>query len=378
MPDASAPSYDVCMPLWVLTDSAALFDLLLSPPPLPPPLCPTDNLLLQHELLTPALVAQLSVLADSSATTLARLSPATLVAQFLPRLLPEAWRSADGPVQWQQQQQPDAVGSSFDSAATGADDCGADARLVSSNSSSSSIAVTWEWLQALWQWLATRRTELRALQGCGWPVLPVLHGRLVELRQLPESPVVAHGGDGWPPGLERVLGMLGVTVLDSESFELPLDALLQNCVHRPGAPGVAAAACAALGLHATADASSSSSSNTIPMPQLSLADARLLRAFLLRAHWFDAAKPGSSEHSSLLLLARRLPMYERANTTRAAPDASAAALVPLEPDCALAPAGAELTIATTHGALQQHVAHTHAPQYAPDAAQSLQVALTAP
>lgn len=207
------------------------------------------------------------------------------------------------------------------------------------------LMFTREWLQALWQWLAARRQDLQLLVGCGWPLLPVLVSQLVPLRPLEQSAVVMPGADAWPAGLAEVLGKLGVHVLDSDSFELPVDSLKGLCVHSSGGTGVAAALSAALQL-------------TQQQPQqqdvvgnLSASDRRLLRSFLLQPTWYAGAATAAPV-VQLRRVARQLPLYKVANSCQpqlqeeAAGQAAEGEPVELEPvfvnlegTCCLTPAG---------------------------------------
>jgi hypothetical protein len=214
-----------------------------------------------------------------------------------------------------------------------------------------------EWLQGLWQWLSARRTDLPLLLSTGWPLLPVQDNQLVPLQLLASSPVVAAGGDSWPDGLAAVLQKLGCFVLDTAGFELPLEALLQHCVHRPSGAGVAAAICAALGWGGYAAAGQELSmqqqlAGQAASERLTVDDARILRAFLLHQRWFSGAAAagaaGDVGQRALLLVAQQLPLYELANKSlmRQASDdeqqrqeVGRHATVALSAGCCLAPAG---------------------------------------
>lgn len=56
--------------------------------------CHAGHLLLDVQLLSPALVAQLSLLASYGSSNLRSLSVHGLVTHMLPRLLPSSWRQA--------------------------------------------------------------------------------------------------------------------------------------------------------------------------------------------------------------------------------------------------------------------------------------------
>lgn len=228
-----------------------------------------------------------------------------------------------------------------------------------------------EWLQGLWQWLSARRTDLPLLLSCGWPLLPVQGGTLVPMQPHASSAVVAAGGDSWPEGLAAVLQKLGCFVLDTVGFELPLEALLQHCVHRPSGAGVAAAVCAAPGWGASVAAGQQLSrqqqlSGEEVAGSLTVDEARILRGFLLQQRWFSgaagaAAAGGDASMRGLLLVVQQLPLYELANSKslqQAVPAASARrgleqgqerqqaqqeavqqGTVALSPGCCLAPAG---------------------------------------
>lgn len=135
-----------------------------------------------------------------------------------------------------------------------------------------------EWLQGLWQWLSTHRTDLPVLVDCGWPILPVKGNKLVPLQPLSSSAVLISSSELWPAGLSEVLtGSLGCHVLDCDSFELPVEQLLQMSVHRSGGAGVAAAVSCSGVLEDTRQL------------QLSAAEARLISGFLLQEKWFATA-----------------------------------------------------------------------------------------
>jgi len=162
------------------------------------------------------------------------------------------------------------------------------------------------------------------------------------------------GADAWPAGLIEVLGKLGVHVLDSDSFELPVDSLKGLCVHASGGTGVAAALSAA--------------HQQPPQQQdvfgsLSASDRRLLRSFLLQPTWYAGAATAAPV-VQLRRVARQLPLYEVANSCQpqlqeeAAGQAGEAGpavelepvFVSLEGTCCLTPAGV-LWCHCSHGML---------------------------
>jgi hypothetical protein len=196
-------------------------------------------------------------------------------------------------------------------------------------------------------------------------------GKLVPLQALASSAVVAPGAESWPDGLAGVLQKLGCFVLDMAGFELPLEALLQHCVHRPSGVGVAAAVCAALGWSGNVATGRQLSSQQQQAAErvggsLGLDDVRILRSFLLQQRWFSgSAGDDDAGVRALLLVARQLPLFELANLSskQQAEAATAAAIaqqgteegseaeqvqqvagmqqhtVALSPGCCLAPAG---------------------------------------
>jgi hypothetical protein len=168
--------------------------------------------------------------------------------------------------------------------------------------------------------------------------------------------------------LAALLQKLGCFVLDTAGFELPSDALLQHCVHRPSGAGVAAAICASLGWGGSVAAGQELTAQQQLAGQeagrrLTVSDARILRAFLLQQRWFSsAAAGGDTGQRALLLVAQRLPLYELANsslTQQVAGEVEAGGVqqhgqaegqeaaiprvaVALSPGCCLAPAGEKL------------------------------------
>lgn len=217
--------------------------------------------------------------------------------------------------------------------------------------------VVWsrEWLQSLWQWLGAGRHSLQPLAASGWPLLPIAGSQLVPLQPLARSAVVLPGADAWQPGLSEVLGKLGVHVLDSEGFELPLEMLRGNHLHSASGTGVAAALAAALGLSHQAQQQQQQSEHLLEtVGRLTAAERRLLRSFLLQPTWF-AAGTAAAPIAQLRAVARQLPLFELANSAPqqqqqqavGAEDAATPAAPGFEPvfvsvegNCCLAPAGA--------------------------------------
>jgi hypothetical protein len=250
------------------------------------------RLLLDHDLAGPEATAALALAAESRASSLSPLDPAGLAADFLPALMPEAWRRrGEGCVAGARD--PDAEGGAADQAPR----------------------VNWEWLQALWQWLSTptRRSDWRVLAASGWPLLPAAGGLLVPLA--PEAArcrAVLPGAD-WPQGLADVLARLGIAVLDTAAYELPNEALLAAGYVRAGSGlGIALALRAAL---------DGGQLNTAPVEALSADDRRLLRAYLLQPVWFQSqrgsgASAGAQPDDCAVLASvlRQLPLYEQANS----------------------------------------------------------------
>lgn len=214
-----------------------------------------------------------------------------------------------------------------------------------------------EWLQSLWQWLGAGRHSLQPLAASGWPLLPVAGSQLVPLQPLPRSAVVLPSADAWQPGLSEVLGKLGVHVLDSEGFELPLEMLRGHHLHSASGTGVAAALAAALGLSHQAQRQQQQQQQSEHLldtvGRLTAAERRLLRSFLLQPTWF-AAGTAAAPTAQLRAVARQLPLFELANSAPqqqqqavGAEDAAMPAapgvepvFVSLEGNCCLAPAGA--------------------------------------
>jgi hypothetical protein len=157
--------------------------------------------------------------------------------------------------------------------------------------------------------------------GCGWPLLPVEGGQLVPLLPLERSPVVLPGGDSWPAGLSDVLTKLGVWVLDSGSFELPVEVLSSHCAHKPSGMGVAAAMCSAFGWSPPQQqqqqqqlASERQRDHAHPAAgKLSAAETHLLRRFMLQRTWFESAAAGTAAQQQLVAVAQQLPLYQVAN-----------------------------------------------------------------
>ncbi len=311
------------------------------------------HLLLDHALVGPDVTAQLALAAAQDCSTLRSFSVASLAEDFLPGLMPAEWRSSGrGQV------------------------AGGVSELPPSGDVSDAVSaplVTWEWLQALWQWLAAgpRRPDWPLLARSGWPVLPAADGALVPLAPEPSRCSTVLPGADWPSALQPVLQKLGVSVLDTAAYELPVDALLAGGYVRSGCGGgVALALQAALG-----------PSDYERMEELAPAERRLLRSYLVQPIWFQqrgggngrggaAAAAGASNNASaaadpstLAAILRQLPIYELANDGSFSAASAAAAggdddadggsssdggagteqppafFVPLQPGCEIAPHG---------------------------------------
>jgi hypothetical protein len=185
---------------------------------------------------------------------------------------------------------------------------------------------------------------------------------------LASSAVVDAGADSWPEGLAAVLQKLGCFVLDTAGFELPLEALLQHCVHRPSGTGVAAAICAALGWGGSVAAGQELNRQQelaaeAVADRLTVDDARIMGSLLLQQRWFGGTAGAGSDAGmrALLLVVKQLPLYELANSKSMQQEATAAgaqqgseqgrepehaqqekvkhSTVALSPGCCLAPAG---------------------------------------
>lgn len=216
-----------------------------------------------------------------------------------------------------------------------------------------------EWLHALWQWLsqASRRPDWQVLASAAWPLLPVAGGLLVPLAAEHTRCTVVLPGADWPVGLQSVLQKLGVSVLDTASFELPADALVSAGYVRSGCGvGLALALKAAL--------STGQQLDTRSVEELTAAERRLLRTYLLQPIWFQqhTAATGAADSAALAAIVKRLPLFELANDgswsapaegEQQAGDGGAreqqlgiassdtAIFVPLQEGCALAPQGGE-------------------------------------
>jgi hypothetical protein len=212
-----------------------------------------------------------------------------------------------------------------------------------------------EWLLSLWQWLASGRHSLEPLAASGWPLLPVLGSQLVALQPLERSAVVLPGADAWPEGLAEVLQKLGVHVLHTASFELPVETLKgQHYVHTAAGTGVAEALAAALKLGSQQQGQQQQQAQDCEaaISKLAAQERSLLRGFLLQPTWFAGAA-NAAPQLQLRRLAGQLPLYELANSSQqqvqvqaASAAAGAEEPVQLEPvfvglqgSCCLAPAG---------------------------------------
>jgi hypothetical protein len=171
--------------------------------------------------------------------------------------------------------------------------------------------------------------------------------------------VVLPGADAWPAGLSEALGKLGVHVLDTSGFELPLELLRGLCVHSTTGTGVAAALAAVMkqqGLLQGQQQQQQQGQVQQRQPQqpvdvaskLDASQRRLLRSFLLQRTWF--AGTVNAAMGRLHAVARELAMYELANSSwqqeqdSSEGEGQAAAevepvFVNLEGNCSLAPAG---------------------------------------
>lgn len=213
-----------------------------------------------------------------------------------------------------------------------------------------------EWLQSLWQWLAANRHSLQPLMDAAWPLLPVLGSQLVPLQALGQSAVVLPGADAWSSGLAEVLRKLGVHVLDTAGFELPVEMLRGHCVHSASGTGVAAALAAALKLSSQGQAQGQGQQQLVQAADvagsLTPGERQLLRSFLLQPTWYAGAATASPV-VQLRKVARKLPLYSVANSCQPRGEWGAAAadahvgsadgvetvFVTLEGSCCLAPAG---------------------------------------
>jgi hypothetical protein len=191
-------------------------------------------------------------------------------------------------------------------------------RLCCTDALTPNLFMLREWVQALWQWLAqpAHRPDWPVVARSGWPVLPTAGGRLVPLAPDPSSAAAVLPGGDWPEGLQAVLVRLGVAVVDTASFELPVDALVSAGLAHPGSgAGVALALAAALG--------GGRHLETRTVEELGAAERRLLRSYLLQPVWFQArggvggsAACGDAAAAAVAALAgivRQLPLFELAN-----------------------------------------------------------------
>ncbi|WIA11333.1 hypothetical protein OEZ85_011456 [Tetradesmus obliquus] len=114
------------------------------------------HVLLDHELLGPALTAKLSLAASYGCLNLQLLSVQHLASSLLPQLLPHAWQHAKA-VAWESAAAAAAAAGDAEGAAG---DGSTQAAALSSGTGGA--LVTWEWLQGLWQWLKSLQQAVPA------------------------------------------------------------------------------------------------------------------------------------------------------------------------------------------------------------------------
>jgi hypothetical protein len=284
-------------------------------------------------LAGPEATVQLALAAAQCCSSLRPLDVAALAARFLPAMLPAAWRRA---------------GAGRIAGAAGQED---EAPLV-----------TWEWLQALWQWLAAphRRGDWPLLARSGWPVLPAAGGRLVPLAPSRARCAAVLPGADWPVGLGPILQRLGVSVLDMSSYELPTEALLAGGYVRSGCGGGVALALQAVLCGGDSSGGAVAALDTARLEELPPADRRLLRGYLAQPIWFQQRGGGSAaaDPRALAAVLLQLPLFELANngsfgagggggrddegnggSAGGSGEEAPAIFVPLQEGCALAPEG---------------------------------------